>query len=105
MSAARVNARPAVDEGLASRLENLEVIICCGSGGVGKTTISAALGLALAQRGDRRVLVLTVDPARRLATALGIREIGTEPVKVSRARLRRVRASRSRASLMLPCLT
>ena len=65
------------------------MIICCGSGGVGKTTISAALGLALAQRSDRRVLVLTVDPARRLATALGLREIGTEPVKVSRARLRR----------------
>jgi anion-transporting ArsA/GET3 family ATPase len=74
---------------LVGRLEDVEVIICCGSGGVGKTTISAALGLAIAQRKDRRVLVLTVDPARRLATALGLREIGTEPVKVSRARLRR----------------
>jgi anion-transporting ArsA/GET3 family ATPase len=74
---------------LVDRLEGLEVIICSGSGGVGKTTISAALGLAMAQRSDKKVLVLTVDPARRLATALGLREIGTEPVKVSRARLRR----------------
>ena len=74
---------------LTSRLEPLEVIICCGSGGVGKTTVSAALGLALAQRSTRRVLVLTVDPARRLATALGLKEIGTEPVTVPRARLRR----------------
>jgi anion-transporting ArsA/GET3 family ATPase len=81
--------RSTSDGNLLSRLENLEVIICCGSGGVGKTTISAALGLAFAQRSDRRVLVLTVDPARRLATALGLREIGTEPVTVSRARLRR----------------
>jgi anion-transporting ArsA/GET3 family ATPase len=87
MSASRVAAT--VDVSLVSRLEDVEVVICCGSGGVGKTTISAALGLAMTQRKDRRVLVLTVDPARRLATALGLREIGTEPVKVSRARLRR----------------
>jgi anion-transporting ArsA/GET3 family ATPase len=80
---------PTAEITLVGRLEDVEVIICCGSGGVGKTTISAALGLAIAQRKDRRVLVLTVDPARRLATALGLREIGTEPVKVSRARLRR----------------
>ena len=74
---------------LVDAVGDLEVIICCGSGGVGKTTISAALGLAIAQREDRRVLVLTVDPARRLATALGIGEIGSEPVTVSKARLRR----------------
>jgi anion-transporting ArsA/GET3 family ATPase len=80
-------ARPTA--ALVSEVENLEVIVCCGSGGVGKTTVSAALGLALAQRADRRVLVLTVDPARRLATALGFKEIGTEPVTVSKARLRR----------------
>ncbi len=86
MTTAR-ESRP--DGTLVSAVENLEVIVCCGSGGVGKTTISAALGIALAQRGDRKVLVLTVDPARRLATALGLREIGTEPVPVSRARLRR----------------
>ena len=90
MSAARSTGPAAApDRSLVGRLDELEVIICCGSGGVGKTTISAALGLAMAQRSDRKVLVLTVDPARRLATALGLREIGTEPVKVSRARLRR----------------
>ena len=74
---------------LTDTVAGLEVIVCCGSGGVGKTTVSAALGLALAQRDDRRVLVLTVDPARRLATALGIGRIGAEPVTVSKARLRR----------------
>jgi anion-transporting ArsA/GET3 family ATPase len=86
VSAAR--AMPAAGT-LTGQLDDLEVIVCCGSGGVGKTTVSAALGLAMAERSDRRVLVLTVDPARRLATALGMREIGTEPVKVSRARLRK----------------
>ena len=46
------------------------VVLCVGAGGVGKTTLSAALGLAAAMLG-RRALVLTVDPARRLASALG----------------------------------
>jgi anion-transporting ArsA/GET3 family ATPase len=75
--------------GLGSRLASLEVVICCGSGGVGKTTISAALGMAIAAAEDKRVLVLTVDPARRLATALGIKGIGAEPVRIPKARLRR----------------
>jgi anion-transporting ArsA/GET3 family ATPase len=52
-------------------IEDHRVIVCAGSGGVGKTTISAALGVAAAKMG-KRVLVLTIDPARRLATALGI---------------------------------
>jgi len=52
-------------------IESHRVIVCAGSGGVGKTTISAALGVAAAKMG-KRVLVLTIDPARRLATALGI---------------------------------
>ena len=47
------------------------VIVCCGAGGVGKTTTSAAIAVAGARAG-RRALVLTVDPARRLAEALGI---------------------------------
>ncbi len=81
--------RAVVADSLSRRLERLPVIICCGSGGVGKTTVSAALGLAVARRPNHRVLVLTVDPARRLATALGMREMGTDPVRVSRARLRR----------------
>lgn len=52
-------------------IANHRVIVCAGSGGVGKTTIAAALGVAAAKMG-RRVLVLTIDPARRLSTTLGI---------------------------------
>jgi anion-transporting ArsA/GET3 family ATPase len=51
--------------------------------------VSAALGMAIAAAEDKRVLVLTVDPARRLATALGIKGIGAEPVRIPKARLRR----------------
>ena len=51
------------------------VIVCCGAGGVGKTTVSAALGLELARRG-RRSAVITIDPARRLADALGMAGLG-----------------------------
>jgi anion-transporting ArsA/GET3 family ATPase len=73
---------------LAERLGGLEVIVCCGSGGVGKTTVSAALAAAIAATADRRVMVLTVDPARRLATALGMPGLGADPVEVSATRLR-----------------
>jgi len=69
-------------------LEKCEVVVCCGSGGVGKTTISAVLAMLLAAKEDARVLVLTIDPARRLATALGIDRLGGDPVRVSNARLR-----------------
>lgn len=57
------------------------VIVCCGSGGVGKTTISAALGLSCAMSGYK-TLVLTVDPARRLADALGVSPLSHEPQRV-----------------------
>ena len=50
------------------------IVVCCGSGGVGKTTISAALALEAARRG-RRACVVTIDPARRLANALGVAEL------------------------------
>jgi anion-transporting ArsA/GET3 family ATPase len=56
------------------------VVVCCGTGGVGKTTTSAALAVSLAQRGKRAV-VLTIDPARRLADALGV-ALGNEPSPV-----------------------
>src|SRR5918994_1230443 len=52
-------------------IDGAEVVVCCGSGGVGKTTIAAAIGLAAAGAG-RRVVVVTIDPARRLADALGL---------------------------------
>ena len=58
--------------GLDSLLASKEMIVVCGSGGTGKTTVSAALGAMAATRLGARVLVLTVDPARRLATALGL---------------------------------
>ncbi|NOY70533.1 MAG: ArsA family ATPase [Deltaproteobacteria bacterium] len=58
------------------------VIVCCGSGGVGKTTISAALGLSCAMSGHK-TLVLTVDPARRLADALGVSPLSHEPQRVN----------------------
>lgn len=61
-------------------LQNHRVIVCTGSGGVGKTTLSAALGV-LAARMGKRVLVLTIDPARRLATTLGI-EQGADEARV-----------------------
>lgn len=57
------------------------IVVCVGTGGVGKTTVAAALGLAAAQMG-RKTLVLTIDPARRLADAMGIRDLGNEPKRV-----------------------
>ena len=67
-----------LDNLLASR----EMVLVAGSGGVGKTTIAAALGIAAAQRHKGKVLVLTVDPARRLASALGLEEVGNAPVRI-----------------------
>src|SRR6185369_7974776 len=60
--------------GLGSLLDSRRVILCVGCGGVGKTTTTAALGLAAARRG-KRVLCLTIDPARRLSQSLGLEEM------------------------------
>ncbi|NEK59151.1 ArsA family ATPase [Geodermatophilus sabuli] len=57
------------------------IVVCCGAGGVGKTTTSAALALAAAEAG-RSVVVLTIDPARRLAQSLGLVELDNEPRRV-----------------------
>jgi anion-transporting ArsA/GET3 family ATPase len=54
------------------------VVVCCGAGGVGKTTTAAALALRASEKG-RRVVVLTIDPARRLAQALGLEELNNVP--------------------------
>ena len=67
---------------LADLLAAKEMVIVCGSGGTGKTTIAAALGARAAEQLGGRVLVLTVDPARRLATALGLDELGHRHVRV-----------------------
>lgn len=59
-----------------------EVIVTCGTGGVGKTSVAAALGLHAADLG-RRVVVITIDPARRLADAIGLAStLGNEPLRV-----------------------
>ncbi|WCB92672.1 ParA-like partition protein [Baekduia alba] len=66
---------------LVERLAGKRVVVCAGSGGVGKTTTSAAIAMGLAARGER-VCVVTIDPARRLADALGIEQLGSEPRRV-----------------------
>jgi len=71
---------------LSPIVHDKSVIVVCGAGGVGKTTTSAALALAAARAG-RRALVLTIDPARRLAQALGIPPTGSEPVEIEAERL------------------
>ena len=63
-------------------LEGAEVIVCCGSGGVGKTTTAAVIGLEAARAG-RRAVVVTIDPARRLADALGLPDgLAAEPQRI-----------------------
>ena len=71
---------------LVGMLEGRRIVVVAGAGGVGKTTVSAALALGLAARGAR-VAVVTIDPARRLASALGIDELGDAPRRVDPARV------------------
>ncbi|GAB3996904.1 hypothetical protein GCM10029992_18320 [Glycomyces albus] len=59
--------------------EDKHVIACCGSGGVGKTTTAAAFALRAAERHGRRTVVLTIDPARRLAQSLGMEALDNTP--------------------------
>ena len=66
---------------VAQILAGKRVCICAGSGGVGKTTTSAAVAAGLAARGAK-VAVLTIDPAKRLADSLGLKELGNEPTQV-----------------------
>jgi anion-transporting ArsA/GET3 family ATPase len=62
-------------------LDSARILVCCGSGGVGKTTTAAALALRAAERG-RRTVVLTIDPARRLAQSMGLSELDNSPLRV-----------------------
>jgi anion-transporting ArsA/GET3 family ATPase len=68
----------ALDELLAAK----EIVICCGSGGVGKTTTAAALGAMASAELGGKVLVITVDPAKRLANALGLEQFGNVETQV-----------------------
>jgi anion-transporting ArsA/GET3 family ATPase len=67
-------------------LEDKRICVCGGSGGVGKTTTSAAIALGMAARGAK-VAVVTIDPAKRLANALGLEELHNEPRRVEPSRL------------------
>jgi anion-transporting ArsA/GET3 family ATPase len=71
---------------VADLLEGSEVCVCAGSGGVGKTTASAAIAIGMAARG-LKVAVVTIDPARRLANSLGLEELGNQEHRVPAERL------------------
>jgi anion-transporting ArsA/GET3 family ATPase len=75
MSAPRLDVDAILDD------PHTRIVVCCGSGGVGKTTTAAALGLRAAERG-RRTVVLTIDPARRLAQSMGLTELDNTPRRV-----------------------
>ena len=67
-------------------LQDKRICVCAGSGGVGKTTTSAAIALGMAARGAK-VAVVTIDPAQRLANALGVEELPNEPHRIKPERL------------------
>jgi anion-transporting ArsA/GET3 family ATPase len=75
-----VNDARALD--LCALIDHKRIVVCCGSGGVGKTTTAAALGYLAASRG-RKALVMTIDPAKRLAQALGLDTLGDEPQRIA----------------------
>jgi anion-transporting ArsA/GET3 family ATPase len=82
-SARTAAGRPRVSSALdlADTVRARRIVVCCGSGGVGKTTSAAALGVLAARQGVR-ALVMTIDPARRLAQALGLDGLGHEPQRI-----------------------
>src|SRR3954451_20135205 len=75
---ARPEDAPHLDVDALLRDRSTNIVVCCGSGGVGKTTTSAALALRAAEQG-RKVVVLTIDPARRLAQSMGIEHLDNTP--------------------------
>ncbi len=85
---------------VAELLEGKRVCVCCGSGGVGKTTTSAAIALGMAARGAK-VAVVTIDPAKRLANALGLHELENEPRLVEPERLTEIKIEGELWAMML----
>ena len=75
-------ATPRTPTTLPELVTERSVVVCCGSGGVGKTTVSATIAVAAARAG-RRACVVTVDPARRLADALGVQSLPNTPAEVT----------------------
>ena len=79
------DAGPASDgtapDGIDEVVRDRSIIVCCGSGGVGKTTTSAAIALQAARLG-RTACVVTIDPARRLANSLGVDELSNSPTRI-----------------------
>jgi anion-transporting ArsA/GET3 family ATPase len=71
--------------GFAELIGDRRVVLCCGTGGVGKTTTAAVIALAAARQG-RNAVVVTIDPAKRLADTLGLAELGNTPREIPRAR-------------------
>ena len=76
--AARLSDVPDLDVDALLADRDVHIVVCCGSGGVGKTTTSAALALRAAEQG-RKVVVLTIDPARRLAQSMGLKKLDNTP--------------------------
>ncbi len=70
-------------QSLAKEIQNKKILLLCGTGGIGKTSISSAIALSLASSG-KRVGLITIDPAKRLATAMGLNELTSEPKKINK---------------------
>lgn len=81
------NHQPFAQIDLLKLLNEHKVLVCCGTGGVGKTTTAVALSLSATRLG-KRVLVLTIDPSKRLAQALGIEQNTQEPVQIQPEKLK-----------------
>ncbi|HYT09989.1 MAG TPA: ArsA-related P-loop ATPase [Mycobacteriales bacterium] len=78
----RARKAPRLDLDAVALDPRTRIVVCCGSGGVGKTTTAAAIALRAAEQG-RKVVVLTIDPARRLAQSMGLSELDNTPREVS----------------------
>ena len=77
-----MSENPEMSEALGEVIRQRKLLICVGSGGVGKTTLAASVGVRAAREG-RRVLVLTIDPARRLANSLGLKQFGNSETRIN----------------------